>query len=516
MKSDRLFPMIFMATVVFISFVLVYYFQLKQNFHIDELYSYGLANSYFKPFPFDKNQWLSGDYYQNYLSPTLETRFQYDSVYYNQVQDVHPPLYYWLLHSVSSFFPGLFSKWFGLSLNLSIHLMTFGLLFSFSNRLIKNRWLALVGAAFWALSVGALSSAMFIRMYHLVGLLQIALLSLSVHVLMSKKGQWRSLLGLTLLCFLGGFTHYYFYLYAFALVLTICLLLLFQGRLADAFLYGLSALVGVLAAFVSFPAIFTHLQSSNRGLEVMENVDQFVLSDKQPFWVFVKQELFLNTRLSHLLLIAVFFGGLILWSVIKTKQLLPLQLVIASLLPVACYIVTVQDLSHYQTARYIYSVYPALIAGVVLLIYFGLKGLIQKYAVLTVFFSLLAVSAIGWSLLTNSPDYLYTEHQTLSALVDDEETQNILVLGDEYWKVSQVVAEIKDFKAIYPSIITNSLTNLPASIDGDEFYVLMLPHPRNQYERVIQDIAKKYQHRVLSSVEIESDKILYHLVKDDA
>lgn len=510
MWSKRIFPVLFISTVLLILVVCLYYFQMKQNFHIDELYTYGLSNSYFEPFPFDKNQWLSGDYYQNYLSPTLETRFSYDSVYYNQTQDVHPPLYYWLIHTIASFFPGVFSKWIGLSLNLGVHLLTFGMLFALLKRYTQNRWIALFGAAFWALSVGALSSANFIRMYHLLGLLQITLLYLSLGKKFSKK----TLVGVALVCFLGGLTHYYFYLYAFSLVLTTCLLLLCQNRIRDMFSYGLSALLGVVGALAGFPAVFTHLTATNRGQEVMANLDDAVFSNSNPFVVFIKQELFLGIRLRYLVIAGIVLGLLVCISLWRTKKLSPVWLLVGSFLPVVAYIMIVQQVSHYQTPRYIYSVYPAITAGLFLLVYNGFKGIFQQQKVLVFLVGVLAVGGIGWSLWTEAPDYLYAEHVTLQSLVEAPEEQTIFVLGDAYWKVSQVVAEVKEFKSIYPSIITNSLTNLPDEMEVDSFYVLMLPHEKNNYERVMQDIAKKYGFMIESKVEIETDRILYYLVEE--
>ena len=51
------------------------------------------------------------------MLPRRKHRFDYASVYYNQTQDVHPPLFYFLLHTVCSLFPGSFTKWTGLGMN---------------------------------------------------------------------------------------------------------------------------------------------------------------------------------------------------------------------------------------------------------------------------------------------------------------------------------------------------------------------------------------------------------------
>ena len=55
-----------------------------------------------------KTSWLSGQYFADYLAVEEGTGFNYGSVYMNQRADVHPPLYYILLHTVSSFLKGYF------------------------------------------------------------------------------------------------------------------------------------------------------------------------------------------------------------------------------------------------------------------------------------------------------------------------------------------------------------------------------------------------------------------------
>lgn len=99
-----------------------YWGSQKEGYYIDELWSYGLANSCYAPFLQDQDDymdhWHGSGFYMNYLTVDSGDAFSYVSVYDNQVHDVHPPLYYMLLHTVCSLFKGNFSKWFGLSINL--------------------------------------------------------------------------------------------------------------------------------------------------------------------------------------------------------------------------------------------------------------------------------------------------------------------------------------------------------------------------------------------------------------
>ena len=51
--------------------------------------------------------------FKDYLTVNKGEEFKLGSVIYNQTHDSHPPLFYLVLHLISSFFPGEFSKWFG-------------------------------------------------------------------------------------------------------------------------------------------------------------------------------------------------------------------------------------------------------------------------------------------------------------------------------------------------------------------------------------------------------------------
>lgn len=64
------------------------------------------------------NRWLSPDFWNSALTVQQEYAFNYKSVFYNQAQDVHPPLYYVIIHTISSFFPGTYSKWFAIIPNM--------------------------------------------------------------------------------------------------------------------------------------------------------------------------------------------------------------------------------------------------------------------------------------------------------------------------------------------------------------------------------------------------------------
>ena len=77
--------------------------QRKNGMFIDEIYTYGLSNSHYAPFLEDvaggelEGAVLTRQDLLDYVTVGEGEFFDLGSVYYNQVHDVHPPLYYWLL-----------------------------------------------------------------------------------------------------------------------------------------------------------------------------------------------------------------------------------------------------------------------------------------------------------------------------------------------------------------------------------------------------------------------------------
>ena len=117
----------------------------KSDMFIDEIYTYGLSNSYYTPFIKDAtengtliNARLTREDFMNYLTVNKGEQFSFASVYYNQTQDAHPPLYYMFLHLISSFFPGSYSKWLGLSLNIVFYLITNLLLYQVARMILRS------------------------------------------------------------------------------------------------------------------------------------------------------------------------------------------------------------------------------------------------------------------------------------------------------------------------------------------------------------------------------------------
>ena len=275
-KISRLLPGILLAVIVGLGSALTVATSMqKEDLHIDETYSYILSNSH----DADRissddsvwGQWVPGERFLDFVTVSDGEQFDYGTVYCNNTKDAHPPLYYFLLHTVCSLFPDSFSVWYGIGLNILFTAIALVLLY-LCGREVVGRWWALVPVALWAGSAVCVDSTMFIRMYALLGLWTAALSLLIVRAWRHGLSAGR-IAGMAAVVFLGVFTQYYFAVFAFYLCLAFGIHLLAKKDVKGALAFGLSAIAAVVLVFVVYPAGITQItgsETNNIGNEVFQ------------------------------------------------------------------------------------------------------------------------------------------------------------------------------------------------------------------------------------------------------
>lgn len=254
----------------------------KQGFHIDEIYSYQISNSYHaeKVTGYDGlwDQWVPGNSLLDLITVQEGEQFAYPVVYHNNAVDCHPPLFYFLLHSICSLFPGTFTKWYGLVLNICFFVATQVVIYSFAKEILGSSFWAVLPVAVYGGMRGALSCTIFIRMYTVLSFFTIALIWRLVHLIQKNKGAFSDYLSLFVVTYLGSFTQYYFAIPAFFATLFTVIVLAGQRRWNDFFGAGLGVLFGIVCMFATYPAAFTQIGGSstnNVGNNVMANILNF-------------------------------------------------------------------------------------------------------------------------------------------------------------------------------------------------------------------------------------------------
>lgn len=292
-----------------------YFCTQKQGFHEDEYYTY-YSTARTNGFYVESGQWMNRETFRNEFVVLPDQRFQYGLVKLVQSWDVHPPMYYWVFHTVASFVPEVFSKWIGLSVNLFFHEINLALL-AYLSFLAggRDRRPALWAMLFYGFTPAAMSGVVFIRMYEM--LTTFVLLCGILHVSAAQAGEPKSrlsvrkyLVPMALVTYMGFLTQYYYFIFLFYMAAAFCVWLLWRDRnLWNCIRYGISQGLALGLAYLTYPSCLGQMFRGQRGAQATENF--FDLSntfDRIRFFTDLLDRFVFGRGLWFLLLVVVLLG----------------------------------------------------------------------------------------------------------------------------------------------------------------------------------------------------------------
>lgn len=251
--------------------VILYFGSRKTGFHEDEYYSFYSTNRTAGLYEPDR-EWMDRDSIWKEFVVLEGERFRYGLVSTVQSWDVHPPFYYFILHTASSLVPGAFSKWIGIGVNLVAFILNFLLLARLTFLVTgRNRALTLLVSAVYGLDGIAVSGVMFIRMYEWMTVFVLACACLHVHAMRSgDRGFLRFLLPLAVVSYLGFLTQYYYLIFLFFMAAGFVIWQFYVDRkLINCIRYAACCGSAGIFAVISYPACLSHIFRGYRGKEAM-------------------------------------------------------------------------------------------------------------------------------------------------------------------------------------------------------------------------------------------------------
>lgn len=319
--------LLWLVLIIISAIICVIYFgNKKAGFHEDEYYSYYSTN-YVYGWGMPDSEWTPQSSYFNEFVVLEGQEYQYDLVKTVQSWDVHPPLYYWVLHTVCSLFPGIFSKWFGLSVNIFAYVVSIVFFYLIAKRLLnadKYAYIPLLATSCFAFSPAIISSAMFIRMYSLLTCFILMSFYLFVKAWQEEKiTNPRFLIPMGVLVYLGFMTQYYFMIYLFFMTFATCVILLFQTKnLKKPFIYGITIVIPMVLAYITYPSCLGHMFRGQRGAQATSSF--FDLSNTferiKTFTELTDKYLFQGT-FPFVVLLLVLTGTYLYWKNSREKKL---------------------------------------------------------------------------------------------------------------------------------------------------------------------------------------------------
>ncbi|MFA9379245.1 MAG: hypothetical protein ACERKZ_21240 [Lachnotalea sp.] len=423
----------------------------KTNYHIDEIFTFGLANNTSGiTMTLPEGELLDRSMLNQYVTVDSSHRFDYSNVWANQTTDVHPPFYYTLIHTISSFFPDKFVIMGGIGLNILCSVIITILIFFITIELVQNEILSLSLSAVWAVSLANMTFIVFMRMYMMLALFIIAITLLHIRYI-SQKLTFQFYLGVVLLSIAGTLTQYYFLIYLFFLCFIFSISLLINKYFKHALYYLLSLGIAGIGAIFIFPGMLHHIFSGYRGKESFSNIMKTsnTLVRIKGYYKIINKELF-NQLLPVLLIILAIIFFIFLFT---NRNMLNWKHIVFSkynllLFPSLFYFIVVSKISVSITDRYMMPIFPVLLIIVIsALTYLSSRVISKNYIILAEACFFVFISALG--LVQNrNITYLYKETAPLVQFAKENKDSDVLVVYDSPWQLNYVYEELAQYEHI--------------------------------------------------------------------
>ena len=471
--------------IAILSCLMFYFIFEKQGFHEDEIFSIGSSNykydNVYRPFGYAEanqdvfyNQILKSDnklsnllklIFDNdsftkdeilskevpifrtnnealeYLTIGKDDIFNYFSVYYNQSRDVHPPLFYFLVHFVSTIFYGTFSKYIIFSINLLFFIGTLLIINKIMKSLNKEK-LGIPTIILYGGSIGCISTVMFQRMYMMLTFFSILYLYLTIKFIqddfvIEKKYSW-------ILTILFGFlTQYYFCIYIVLVFILIATYLIIKKEYKKLYDYFIVHVIPAVIGVAFYPASIYHIFFSYRGIgdggstkTIFESIIYYL---SQIYKLFGFKNLLLITIIISIILI---IKNKITIDKEKYKYLIIL------IFPIIMYILIVSKIAPFlgedYTSRYIMLTFPIIAISIMYLF-----SLITKSSIIPLIISVVLVIN---GLFNETPVYLYKDYKKVMDLAYEYKEDYFVYVFDNNFTHLSSLPEFATYKA---SLIIN-------------------------------------------------------------
>ena len=465
-KKKMIIGAAFLLLLLLQLLVLCYFGMRKSGFHEDEFYSYYSTNKTAGLFVNDRT-WLQRDSFRNDFVVLPGEEFRYGVVKMMQSWDVHPPLYYDILHTVCSLFPGVFSKWLGIGVNLIAFVPCFFLLAYLVYHCVvaddreesrkRGILLSFLTCLAWGFSAAVVSGVMFIRMYQWLTLFVLLCACLHIRAIRRKDYGIGFLIPLGITVFLGFLTQYYYIIFHFFMGAGFCFLLLREKKIKSLFGYAFSCVLGFLAAILYYPSALSHIFRGYRGTEaVSEFSNAGNTLERLKFFVSLFDKYVVNGTLAVILLLIC-----LLWiTVFYREKRKPEKGAGLLLFTCAGYFFTISKtalLLGETSNRYQLPIYGILLFLLLFFLVTPAEILIDRYAgkkakqgiYLFLFATVIIVN--GAALRETKVFFLYEEEKPVMAYVKENSDVPAVVFyneasPDNVWRLSD---ELMEFPEIY-------------------------------------------------------------------
>ena len=425
--------------------VLIYFGVQKKGMHFDECFSYFNTNNSVGRQAFDRTYVTSDEIMQDFYVKEGE-RFNYPYVVELQSYDVHPPVFYLLLHTLCSFFPNIYSMWFGISLNILYALLSTVFLYLIIKEFTGSTEISCGLSLLCAINPGVISNVMYIRMYCLMTLW--IMIAVYLHIRMSRLTQmnelpWKYILCNAVLAFLGFMTHYFYLAFIFFLEAGFWLPKLFgwKKNWKGFIKYSLSMLAAGILGILVYPSCLGHVNSGYRGQEVKSYMLDFSdMKERISFFAglindYIFDHIFIVFGLTAVLLFVTAYYKMSKTKMFSRKIYVYIECIIIPTL--GYYLVSAKGalLGDVTMMRYQLPIYIMVILCMGLMIYGCIKVLFKEVRLRIVVGTIVGAAFLALNIhgiVTQNVNYLYKNQATMESVAKEHsEDACVYIYNDE-------------------------------------------------------------------------------------
>lgn len=540
---------IYIALISVITIVMIFFITQKEGYHEDEMFSYGSSSyvydnvyrsygkmdatnslvfnkilrgnvvdviknikyycldhkderiAYCKDFNKNKRPiWRTSEEAKDYMTVTGKEILNYPLVYYNQARDVHPPLFYFAVNTVSTFFLGNFSKAIIGIINVSFMIATLFVIKKILESLDKKHLIIPV-LIFYGFSIGAISTVVFQRMYAMLTFFILEYILININISKNNfdidKKTWIKLGAITILGFL---TQYYFCIVAVIVAIYMFIRIYLKKDKKKTMKYILNyvkiAIIGVLI----YPPAINHIFFSYRGIGKANMQKSFI---EKIVEYFSKVGYSYSVPIVVLLTIVVVFLAIDIIKKVKNQEkiinnenIMPFVLAVIFVLYMA---VVIQVSPEYNTLRYIMAVLPILAIVMFILIDACFENKKISTSILIVLASVVSI----YGLIVSEPDCLFKGYNRYLKIAEENKHTKFVYIGSTLFNHIQSMPEF----AIYDESLI---------IDSREIKYVIEDEELKKEEEFILSIKKyKGDKEILKEIIDNTEFKNYELLLDD-
>ncbi len=526
----------FIIPIILIIIVMTIFINQKHGFHEDEMFSYGSSNykydnvyrkygkreevnellaqkvfnanifqsiknlkHYFVDNTEEKDKilneivekqtpiWKTKEEAKEYLSIQKEDILNYKMVYYNQARDVHPPLFYFLVHTVSILFYNNFSKYIIFIINLIFVIATCYIIKKIM-KILNKEHLSIPSILLYGLSMGAISTVMFQRMYAVLSFFTLYIILINLQIIKNNyeidKKTWIKLGVITILGFL---TQYYFCIIAAIAAFIIFINIIKKKDSKQVKRYILNYIKIALIGVIIFPASIYHIFFSYRGVGSFNGEINYIEKLIQ-YIKLIGYSYSIPLILGVIIILALTITEIYHLIKSKNKHLTEISILLSTQIIFILIISKIApNFSFRDNLRYIMCILPITAITILLLFDNIIKSKKHSEFILTIIVIVISI----YGLITSKPMFLYNEYENNLKIAEENKDNYFIYIGSSIFNHIQSMPEFEIYKSsmILDETELNVLENDENVQNSNELLVSIKKYLGN--ENILKEVLEK-------------------------